>query len=244
MKILAASLIFVIAIIVGRIPLYFERSNKLKSSLEYCNALTIGLFLSVGLMHLLPSAIEHFQQHNPKGSSTSVFVVCTATAIALQIIEKIGNKIVNSTNTQTHWLSYFLMIVLSVHSILEGLVLGFELNPKYEMTIFLAIIAHKGAESFSLITNMLTSKIQRHKIIISLVFFSMTTPIGVVLGKNMIDINIIGPDTYLLAYFESIAAGTFVYIAMKNIPYTYKNSTNTLLAILGFVGMSFLTSFI
>lgn len=246
MKILAATSIFVIAIVMGSIPLFFARSNKLKSLLEYCNALTTGLFLGVGLTHLLPEAVEHFQEHGIQGSPTSVFIVCAATAIALQIIEKTGKKIANNNNSHAHWLSYFLIIILSIHSILEGLVLGFELNPKYEMTIFLAIMAHKGAASFSLITNMITSNIQRYKTIISLFFFSLTTPIGVILGKNMLDINLIGAHTLLQPYFDSMAAGTFIYIAITNNPYTSKNTKNinAVLAILGFVIMAFLSSFI
>ena len=80
-------------------------------------------------------------------------------------LENIGNTVTTNYKNNSHWLSYLLILVFSLHSILEGLILGFELNPQYEMTIFIAIMAHKGAEALSLITNMITHGFSRYKTI-------------------------------------------------------------------------------
>jgi len=245
MKYIAAASIFAIAIIIGCIPLIFTRSNKLKSLLDYCNALTTGLFLGVGLTHLLPEAVEHFIE-NSSDQITSIFVVCAATAIILHAIEHTGKKIAKNRSNHAHWISYFLIIVLSIHSVLEGFVLGFELNPKYEMTMFIAIMAHKGAASFSLITNMLTNYISRYRTIVCLILFSITTPAGILLGKNMLDINLANTNNLIQPYFDSMAAGTFIYIAISNNPYSVEKhrAINISLAIFGFLMMAFLSSFI
>jgi len=234
MKYIAAASIFAIAIIIGCIPLIFTRSNKLKSLLDYCNALTTGLFLGVGLTHLLPEAVEHFIE-NSSDQITSIFVVCAATAIILHAIEHTGKKIAKNRSNHAHWISYFLIIVLSIHSVLE-----------YEMTMFIAIMAHKGAASFSLITNMLTNYISRYRTIVCLILFSITTPAGILLGKNMLDINLANTNNLIQPYFDSMAAGTFIYIAISNNPYSVEKhrTINISLAIFGFLMMAFLSSFI
>ncbi|MEE3003229.1 MAG: ZIP family metal transporter, partial [Pseudomonadota bacterium] len=130
MKYFAATAIFFVGLIIGSIPLFFSSSKKLKALLEYCEALTTGLFLGVGLTHLLPEAVAKYLEQSPPGSQpTTIFAICAGTAIVLQIMESTGRKIARKNNEHAHWLSYFLIMVLSVHSILEGLVLGFEMNP-------------------------------------------------------------------------------------------------------------------
>ncbi|MEE3002985.1 MAG: ZIP family metal transporter, partial [Pseudomonadota bacterium] len=128
------------------------------------------------------------------------------------------------------------------HSILEGLVLGFEMNPKYEMTIFIAIIAHKGAESFLLVTNILASNMSRIKAIVGLVLFSLTTPVGVIIGENMVTAQLPGTHNFIQPYFDSMAAGTFIYIAITNNPYSSR--FNAILALIGFCTIAFISSII
>ena len=89
MKIIAAVSILIIALVMGAIPLIFARSSRLKPQLTYCDALTTGLFLGIGLIHLLPEAIEK----QLPGSLTGIFSICAATAIILQAIEHTGKKL-------------------------------------------------------------------------------------------------------------------------------------------------------
>jgi len=246
MKIIAAISIFVIALVMGAIPLIFARSARLKSLLTYCDALTTGLFLGVGLIHLLPEAIEHVIEQQLPGSLTGIFTTCAATAIFLQAIEHTGKKIARHSNDHSSWISYFLIVILSIHSALEGIVLGVELSPKYEMTLFVAIMAHKGAAAFSVITNMLTNDISRYKAITALVFFSLATPLGILLGKNLLDTHWIEANHYIQPYFDAMAAGTFIYVAISHNPYrkAQHHAINISLSILGFLAMAFLSSYI
>lgn len=241
MKIIAAVSILVIALVMGAIPLIFTRSSRFKSKLTYCDALTTGLFLGIGLIHLLPEAIEK----QLPGSLTGIFSICAATAIFLQVIESTGKKIANHKNNHSFWISYFMVVILSIHSVLEGFVLGVELNPKYEMSLFIAIMAHKGAAAFSVITNMLTNHISRHKSIIALVLFSLATPIGILLGKNLLDTHWIEANQYIQSHFDAMAAGTFIYLAISHNPSrkVKHHTINIGLSILGFLAMAFLSRF-
>ena len=246
MKVIAAISILVIALLMGAIPLVFARSKRFKSLLTYCDALTTGLFLGVGLTHLLPEAIEHVMDPALPGSLTGIFSVCAATAIFLQAIEHTGKKIASHSDNHSYWVSYFLIVILSIHSALEGMVLGVELNPKYEMTIFVAIMAHKGAAAFSVITNMLTNDISRYKAVIALILFSIATPLGILLGKNLLDTHWIEANLYIQPYFDAMAAGTFIYVAISHNPYRQAQdyATHISLSVLGFLAMAFLSSFI
>lgn len=241
MKYTAAISILTIAIAIGSIPLIFSRSERLKSPLEYCNGLTNGLFLAVGLTHLLPESISQYILAAKTNSPWTIIAICIMTIAALRIIENIGNTVTTNYNNNSHWLSYLLILVFSLHSILEGLILGFELNPQYEMTIFIAIMAHKGAEALSLITNMITHGFSRYKTIFYLVFFSLTTPLGILIGKNMIDLNMTGSNSEVIAFFNSMAAGTFIYIALTNNTCLCNKNVNSFLMAIGFLFMTLIS---
>lgn len=246
MKIIAAVSIFLIAFIVGAIPLIFVRSRRLKSLLTYCDALTTGLFLGIGLIHLLPEAIEQVITQQPPGSITAIMVICAATTILMYTIEYTGKKMARQNSLHSAWVSYLLMIVLSIHSVLEGLVLGIESDTKYVMTLFIVIMAHKGAAAFSVITNMLMNHISRYKTIISLVLFSLATPLGILLGKTLLDTHWIETNRHIQPYFDAMAAGTFIYVAISHNPNrnAHNRAINISLSIFGLLAMAFLSRFI
>lgn len=246
MKEIAGLSIFMIAIILGSTPILFSESRAFKSSLVYCNAVTTGLFLSIGLTHFLPDALDLYAQVSPSSSNTLIFIICAATALTMQIIEQTGKKI--NSKTKRAWLPYFLMMLLSIHSLLEGFVLGIEVNPKYALTIFIAILFHKGAEAFSITTNMLANNISKRSCIISLAFFSLVTPIGIIIGSFILNINWIQTDNMIQPYFDALAAGTFIYMAIENAHYKQNKNSNkiilVILAILGFLAMSAISNII
>ena len=64
MKDIAIVSTFIISILTGVLPILFNQSYKMKTFLHYCDALTVGLFLGVGFTHLLPEAVEHFNEHH------------------------------------------------------------------------------------------------------------------------------------------------------------------------------------
>lgn len=243
MKTFAAVAIFAVTLLMGAVPIAFSSSKKLKSLLNYCNALTTGIFLSIGLIHLLPEAVERFTASSTN-DPTVIFIYCAATALVLQVIETIGKRISKEDNSK--YLPYFLAVVLAIHSILEGCVLGFESNPSYAVAIFIAIIAHKGAESFSLITNMVTHNISRNISIAVLIIFSFMTPIGIFTGAFLINSSWIKANNVLQPYFNAAAAGTFIYMAINNKSYKNKNNItiHIALALIGFTFMAILSHYI
>jgi zinc transporter 1/2/3 len=104
---------------------------------------------------------------------------------------------------------YILMMALSIHSCFEGLACGLSMNLGAVLNIVLAIGIHKSAASTSLGIALVKTfpndiKVVRWCILI----FSVATPIGILLGMLLS----IEGEIYTIC-FNSLAAGTFLYIA-------------------------------
>lgn len=108
---------------------------------------------------------------------------------------------------------FVLMIALSVHSIFEGLALGLTPDLASTLNIVAAIIIHKGAASSSLGISLVKTFPDNFPLCRWLVFtFSWATPLGVILGMILSNA---GPFYDVL--FNSLAAGSFVYIACSEV---------------------------
>ena len=108
---------------------------------------------------------------------------------------------------------FVLMIALSVHSIFEGLATGISKDMKDVINMIIAIVLHKGAAGTSLGISLVKTFPNEFKLVRTLVLiFSIATPLGVILGMILADAD----DIYEII-FNSIAAGTFFYIACSEI---------------------------
>ena len=105
------------------------------------------------------------------------------------------------------------MIALSVHSCFEGLAAGLQMNFQQELYIILAIVIHKGAAASALgiaLVKSFPNDFKLCRILVSV--FACATPLGVGIGMALV-----GTDEIYEIIFNSLAAGTFVYIAASEI---------------------------
>ena len=108
---------------------------------------------------------------------------------------------------------FVLMIALSVHSIFEGLATGISKDMKDVINMIIAIVLHKGAAGTSLGISLVKTFPNDFKLVRTLILiFSFATPLGVILGMILAD----SDDIYEII-FNSIAAGTFLYIACSEV---------------------------
>jgi zinc transporter 1/2/3 len=105
------------------------------------------------------------------------------------------------------------MIALSVHSIFEGLAVGLTSDVSNAFSMVLAIAVHKGAAASSLGISLVKTFPDDFKLCRWLVFvFSLATPFGIILGMILSNS---GPVYDVI--FNSLAAGSFVYIACSEV---------------------------
>ena len=108
---------------------------------------------------------------------------------------------------------FILMIALSVHSIFEGLACGLTKQEGDLINIVIAILVHKGAAGCSLGISLVKTFPEDLMLCRKLVLvFSLATPLGVLIGMAVANAG----DIYEVI-FNSIAAGTFVYIACSEV---------------------------
>ena len=151
-KILFALSIFLLTVFMGFLPLRIAKHNTRFFGL--CDAFASGVFLSTALLHLLPESAEKFEEIF-KGDYPIAYLICIATYMFFLIMER-GISIYKNIHL-THskiLVPSFLVILLTIHSLVEGAAIGANTNVLEALAIFLAVFAHKSSESFALTVNL------------------------------------------------------------------------------------------
>jgi zinc transporter ZupT len=131
-----------------------------------------------------------------------------------------------------------LFLALSFHSIVEGISLGSSDGDTVK-SIMIAILAHKGLESFSLGTSLINSNASTLKYITFCLIFSLMTPIGVIIGALVLS----NTEGIVSAFITGFAAGTFTYVSIVEVLLPEFKKQQDLLfkaiaASVGFAGMA------
>lgn len=106
---------------------------------------------------------------------------------------------------------YLLLIAMGVHATIEGIALGVMKNASF-VGFLLAILFHKWGESMAIGFNFLKYQVTKCKIFVSLVSFSLMTPIGLLAGTFLGQTN-----DKLKGSVMAASGGTFIYLAISEI---------------------------
>lgn len=110
-----------------------------------------------------------------------------------------------------------LLLVLSTHSIIAGIALGAQRSFAVALAVFLAIIAHKAVAGFALGVSYRRGGVELARAVPAIAFFALMTPLGIVAG-TLLSASLGATGSGLFeAVFDSLAAGTFLYIAALDI---------------------------
>lgn len=85
-------------------------------------------------------------------------------------------------SAHSHFRYIMLAVVLSIHSVFEGLALGLETKMSTVVQLFAAIAIHKSVVAFSLGLNMVQSGLSLSSKLTSLSIFCLASPIGAIIG--------------------------------------------------------------
>jgi len=108
-----------------------------------------------------------------------------------------------------------LFIVLSIHAIFEGIVLGLQSEIKPTLSIAIAIILHKPVEALTLGIVMCVEVVSRANYFIISVIFSSVAPVGILIGLLVKITSTVPP--ILVGIFSALAIGSFLYISTTEI---------------------------
>lgn len=237
--------LFLLTAIAGFLPLHFAAHNK--KVLHLSDAFASGIFLGAALLHLLPDAEGGIAKIWGSNCYPIAQLLCAATFLLLLLMERgivIFSKrksrqqleplfachhhhehphettpaatldIAAPKNLLT---PYLLVLVLAIHSFVEGAAIGISTSFAAAFMIYFAVVVHKGSESMALASNLHRYTIPIRSITKIIFFFSLVTPLGI-LGASLIEhIVQMRAGEILEAVFNAVAAGTFLYLGTVHV---------------------------
>lgn len=210
-KAIAALLIFCISLATALYPLKKKSVLKHAESLGLGEAIASGIFLGAAFFHMLPDAIKIFG--NIYGPSTYPIpeAVCMLGFLLMLFLERLS--LVNATIRSKNAIPYILALILVIHALVEGVALGIGSTFSEAIMLFIAILAHKGSESFALCVAMLRHELPFRRVMLIVIFFSLMTPLGISIGTAVSELTFARHGELAAALFNAFAAGTFLYIS-------------------------------
>jgi zinc transporter 1/2/3 len=237
LKVAFAVVVVVIGIAGALIPWVLRGRGSSDRTLGLSHTFAGGVLGGAGLIHLLSSGIDNFRAAFPNTAYPLSLLLTGVGFLVILLIESVvmvrghshhGPHLpagVPALQHETGWHPdmpttrhpLVLLVVLSVHSVILGLALGAQAAVAGAMVVFLAVIAHKGAAAFALGVSYQRAGLTRRRALPELTFFSVTTPAGIILGAGL-GLALSGrPDVIFEGIFDSLGAGTFLYIAALDI---------------------------
>ena len=235
-KLISALVILFGGLFGGYLPRLFTNRKNAELLFSYGNAFAGGVFLSVGMIHMLGEAAEQFQDLWPQVDYPFVFVIATASFLILLFIERVTFKqatfdeiqlkafdadipesFQHSSFTKNVLFPIILLLTLSVHSLLTGIALGLQSSFSDITILLIAILAHKSTAGFALGVSLERSHLKRKIKVLMILIFAVMTPLGILLGVSFSHLFAMRQREIVEAIFNAAAAGTFLYIAALDI---------------------------
>jgi zinc transporter 1/2/3 len=237
LKVIFAVAVFFTGVFGALLPWALRSSRSSGRFMIWGDTFAGGVLAGAGLVHLLSNGANGFREVAPGVVYPLAFLLAGAGFLLILLIEGVivadpdpehsplhcGSRGASheigpgSKTSEWHPESFVLLLVLSIHSIILGLALGAQKSITGALAIFIAIMAHKAMAGFALGVNYRRAGASLRRTIPAIIFFSSMTPVGILAGTG-ID-SLISPDGRLLfeAIFNSLGAGTFLYIATLDI---------------------------
>lgn len=219
-KVVALLAIFSVGMTAGMVPTRSKLSEQGSRRLTLGNAFAGGVFLGAGLLHMLPDAQDNFSQLALGVDYPIPILVAGLGFLLILLLEKAvlaGDEGVGNSDSSRGAYPFILCVILSVHSIIAGVSLGLEDSLATATAILIAILAHKGAASFALGVSLQQGGFAMRRHVMVIAFFSLMTPLGVILGTGFAATLSDQSAVAFEALFDALAAGTFLYVAAVDI---------------------------
>lgn len=208
LKISCILLILLSTILAAVYPFSRKIKHPTHADFPIGEALASGIFLGAGLIHMLGEASGGF---NRLGYEYPIaFLLAGGMFLVLLWFEHLGREMHEHKHGETTGFAQLTVIMLSVHSFLEGTALGLSDSLSLMLVILTAILAHKWAASFALAIQINKSQLSIRTGLLLFLIFAVMTPLGILSGT--VTMSHMKSFPLLEPIFISLAAGTFLYL--------------------------------
>ena len=107
---------------------------------------------------------------------------------------------------------FILMLAFGVHEFFEGIAFGLMKSTETAVQLAVGIIIHKTCASLSLGAGLAKAGFSTIKIVVIIMCFSLSTPLGIIIGMNIAQAS----ELVTMIFFQ-LSAGTFIYVACTEI---------------------------
>jgi zinc transporter 1/2/3 len=263
-KLLLALVIFIIGFIGGSLPWIIPSLRHGGRILALGNTFSAGVIGGAGLVHLLEGGIDGFRKAVPEVHYPLALTLAGLSFLFILLIEVIIIRKYNTSGSYRHTGStheitptrfsdfsqiqaLILLSVLSIHSLILGFTLGVQQTMLRMSIVFTAIISHKLFAGFALGVGYMRSGFSWRKAIVPILFFAVMVPSGVLIASIAGATFPQSTALWFESIFDSIGAGTFLYIASVDIistefhdPFTNDRMLKWFLTVAGFGLMAIL----
>lgn len=124
----------------------------------------------------------------------------------------------SATTNKNVVMPYLLLLILAVHSFIEGSAIGIGDTFASVLVIYLAVIAHKCSESLALTSNLYRYSLSIKRIAWIIFIFSFLTPLGILFASVIENaVHFSANSSLFEGLFDAVAAGTFLYLGTVHI---------------------------
>ena len=209
----------------GLLP-FLTKWNERK--LHNALALSTGIFLGAVFLHMLP-ALPEAAPHDEHHGGMLLWSFVLVGVLGVYFLESLVFRTHDHDDLHRHKaVGYASMAGLSIHALTTGVGLAAASVAEVAMPVFVAIIAHKAFEAFSLMSVFMLAQFPKKRMVGFILVFACLTPLGIWAGSVLF--SALG-DTGL-AIAVALAAGTFLFVCLSDLlPEVFHHKEDILLKI-------------
>jgi len=201
-------LILLVGLAGGLLPLLTKWDER---KLHNALALSTGIFLGAVFLHMLPALPEAV----PAGEGGLLlwsFVLIGV--LGVYLLESLVFRTHDHDDLHRHQaVGYASMTGLSIHALTTGVGLAAASVAHVATPVFVAIIAHKAFEAFSLMSVFKLAQFSKKRTLGFILAFACFTPLGLLTGSMLF--STLGETG--LAVALALAAGTFLFVCLSEL---------------------------
>ncbi|KAL1496214.1 hypothetical protein AB1Y20_016182 [Prymnesium parvum] len=234
-KLFAAFVLFAAAYGGVVLPWRLDRPSS-GAPLSLASALSAGVMLGAGLLHLLPDASASLPQDFPYANA--LFALGLLAPLALEQLAREEEPLsAAALSDERRGAPLLVLCALSFHSALEGLAQGAAPTLALSAELLLVLLLHKGLAAFALGCLFLNAGLSRRRAFALGAGFAAATPLGICAGL-LLHATLEG--SAWVASAVALAAGSFCYVALLEVlPAELSARRAPVKALLGMLALGF-----